>query len=474
MVKKFLNSLVLIMLLNFLVKPLWIFGIDMTVQNRVGPEAYGLYFGLLNLSFLINILLDLGIINFNNRQIAQHPEQIADRFGALASIKLVLAIFYAMVLFGVTFLLGYDAYAFKLVALLAVNQFLLSFILFLRSNISGLQLFRTDALLSVIDKLAMIGMVGWLLFSAVGQQWFSIEAFIISQTFAFLITVVIGWSVLYRRGAKFHWTFSVVSFKAVIRETWPYALLILLMGLHNKVDGVMLERLAGAKSAGIYAAAYRLIEAFTQVGFLFAVLLLPMFSRLISTREKVQPLLLAAFSIAITLAIGAIVPGVVFSYELMALFYVHEIFATAATFMWLVGGFAGYIMSYVFGSLLTANGSLRTLNRIAAIGLSINVVMNLVLIPTFGTIGAAITTLITQLLTALAQLYVCNKRFPLGFSPQLYFQLFGTIALTVITALLLKWVADFGVVSALLAAGSALIWAWITGLVNPKKISALS
>ena len=52
MQKKFLSSLGLLVLLNLIVKPLFILGIDAEVQNRVGQEDYGLYFGLLNLSFI--------------------------------------------------------------------------------------------------------------------------------------------------------------------------------------------------------------------------------------------------------------------------------------------------------------------------------------------------------------------------------------------------------------------------------------
>ena len=57
---------------DFLIKPFWIFGIDRTVQNMIGTEQYGLYYALFNFSFLFNIFLDLGITNFNNRNISQN------------------------------------------------------------------------------------------------------------------------------------------------------------------------------------------------------------------------------------------------------------------------------------------------------------------------------------------------------------------------------------------------------------------
>ncbi|MBL0043910.1 MAG: oligosaccharide flippase family protein [Flavobacteriales bacterium] len=68
----FVTNLALVLVLNLLVKPFYILGIDAQVQVRVGTEAYGSYAALLSLSFLLNILLDFGITNWNTRHIAQN------------------------------------------------------------------------------------------------------------------------------------------------------------------------------------------------------------------------------------------------------------------------------------------------------------------------------------------------------------------------------------------------------------------
>ena len=61
MQRKFLTNITLLLFLNFLVKPFWIFGIDRTIQNIVGAGEYGWYSSLLNFTFLFNILLDFWI-----------------------------------------------------------------------------------------------------------------------------------------------------------------------------------------------------------------------------------------------------------------------------------------------------------------------------------------------------------------------------------------------------------------------------
>jgi len=163
MQKKFLTNLGLIIFLNLIVKPFWVIGIDANVQNAVGAEEYGFYFTILNFSFLFNILLDLGITNFNNRNIAQSNHLLNKHFSGIVFLKVFLLLLYLIVTFSIGFFIGYDSSQFKMLIWIGFNQFLLSFLLYLRSNISGLLLFRTDSFLSILDRSLMIIFISILL-----------------------------------------------------------------------------------------------------------------------------------------------------------------------------------------------------------------------------------------------------------------------------------------------------------------------
>ena len=103
MQRTFIFNLALIILLNLIIKPFYIFGIDAEVQNQVGTKAYGLYFSLLNLTFLFNILLDFGIANYTSRTIAQYPNLVGSYFSKLFSIKILLFIAYIISVLTVAF-----------------------------------------------------------------------------------------------------------------------------------------------------------------------------------------------------------------------------------------------------------------------------------------------------------------------------------------------------------------------------------
>ena len=156
MQKKFLTNLGLLLFLNLLVKPFWVLGIDRSVQNAVGAEDFGFYFSILNFSFLFNILLDFGVTNFNNRNIAQNNQLLNKHFSGILILKLLLGIVYFIVTFAIGFIIGYNSAQFQMLTWIAFNQFLLMFILYLRSNISGLLMFKTDSVVSVLDRLLMI------------------------------------------------------------------------------------------------------------------------------------------------------------------------------------------------------------------------------------------------------------------------------------------------------------------------------
>ena len=74
-----------------------------------------------------------------------------------------------------------------------------------------------------------------------------------------------------------------------------------------------------------------------------------------------------------------------------------------------MGSFFCLSTTYIFGTLLTANGSLKQLNLVAGAGVVINILLNLIVIPRFYAVGAACTSLCVQAVTAFLQ-YLLAKR----------------------------------------------------------------
>ncbi len=413
MQRKFLSNLAFLLFLNLLVKPFWIFGIDRAVQNEVGAEVYGSYFALFNFAFILNVFLDLGISNFNNRNVSQHEHLLGKYFPRIVALRLLLAVGYMVICISAGLTLGYSHHQMLMLMLLCFNQFLLSSILFFRSNIAGLQLFKIDSLVSVMDRLLMILTCGWILFFAQRSVPFQIEWFVYLQTFAYAVTALFALAVVLRHGGSFTFKWNPVMLILVLKQSLPFALLILLMSIYGRVDSVLIERMLpdGKEQTGIYAQAFRLLDASNMIAYLFAVLLLPMFSRMLKLKEDVRPLVNMASKLIL---IPAFTLGVICWYyatDLMAVLYDKHTVESGRILSLLMFSLIPMAGAYIIGTLLTANGSLKQLNIIALIGVTSSLTVNLILIPKLGAYGAAITCLTTQLIAFSLQLIVAVRLF---------------------------------------------------------------
>lgn len=415
MQKKLFSGLFLVILLNVLVKPFYIFGIDAQVQNQVSTEDYGLYFTLLNLSFLFNVVLDVGINNYNTRNIAQHPQLLSRYLGSIISLRSLLGLIYLVITLSVGFTLGFSEFAIHLLFLLAINQFFAGFIFYFRSNFAGMHLFKTDAIFSVLDRLILIGCCLILLYSSVFETEITISYFVYAQTFAYALSALIAFMyTLYLKPTRLKVN-RLLSF-AILKQSAPYALLILLMMLYNRTDVIMIDLLLeeGKTQAGVYAQGFRLLDAVTIFALLFAGVLLPSFSRLIKQKESVESVLKTAAQLLISVSLLVACLGFVYSKEIMELIYVKDTALSWRSFQWIIFSFLPISITYIFGTLLTANGSLKVLNYMAFGGLLLNLFLNFFMIPVLQSEGAALATFLTQIITAIAQLFLAVSIFKLS------------------------------------------------------------
>jgi len=411
--RKFVTNLALVLFLNLLIKPFWILGVDRTVQNVVGAEEYGFYFALLNFSLILNIILDLGITNFNNRNIAQHSHLLNKYFSNIITIRLLLGVFYAVISLILAWLWNYQWNQIKLLLFLVFNQFLASFIMYLRSNLAGLHLFKTDSIISVLDRTLMIIICSLLLWGHIIDEPFKIKWFVFAQTAAYLITALIAFLLVLWRSGRIKFRFDRRFTMAILKKSYPFAILTLLMAFYNRVDSVMLERMLedGNRQAGIYAQAFRILDAASMFALLFAGLLLPIFSKMLKQKEAIGQLTQLSFILISVPSVIVSITCAFYSKEIMELMYQSHIDSSATIFAILMIGFIFISITYIFGTLLTANGSLRALNIMALSGMIINVVMNFILIPRFQALGSAISSLTTQSITAIIQVVIAFKIF---------------------------------------------------------------
>jgi len=404
-VKTFGVNIILLLLINILIKPFYLFGIDRTVQNEVGAESYGLFTVFFNFIFLFQIFADLGLQNFSHQWISRQRGSVRSLLARGFPTKWLLTLVFLPLVFLAGWVSGYLREAPLLYLLLVFNLLLNSWLVYLRTVVSGLGYYKTDSVFSSLDKLLMIFIVGWLLWSASSPS-ISIMNFAIAQTVSFSLAVSVV-AIWVRNKIKLGRSrFSIKNIRVIFRKALPYALIVFLMTLFTRLDLIMIEWLLedGYYQSGAYAAGFRLLDAANIVGFLVAGLLLPMFSN--ASRENTPPAELARAGWFFLMAVSIPLSSLCFWYADEITFGLY----TEATPAWshilsiLMLTFIVRSSDYVMGSLLTAYERLRFLNICYLSGVVLNISLNLVMIPLFDAVGAAYTTLFTQ--SAMAILFM--------------------------------------------------------------------
>ncbi len=396
----FLVNIVLLVFINVLVKPAYIFAVEIPVQNLVGNDAYGLYFAILNLAYIFQLVSDLGLQNFTYTELPTNRGLVSKYVSNISVARLGLGLLFFAIVTLVGFMLGYVQRDPWLFGMITVNVLLISSLQYIRSNISGLGLYFFDSLLSSADKFLMLVLI--IFFFYMGDKTaFSIHTFVEIQMASLFVVILVGVLILGRR-----MRFTRVSWDAIrryVRQAIPHGILIGLMFLYTRVDALMIESMLtdGDREAGLYASAYRLYDAANMLTFLFVTLLLPMFSEAKSDRNRANMLYYSSMNMIIGLAIIVSVPLIFYRSSVMHALYVDVTEGSELSLAILLAAFIWKSVLFVSSALLTSAKRFLALGLVFSISILINVGVNYVCIPKLGIIGASWATLASQVFVAI-------------------------------------------------------------------------
>ncbi len=437
----FVKNILFVIAVNVLVKTVWALLIDRTVQNKVVGGQYGTYQALLSLSIIFQIVLDFGITSYNSRTIAQNPEKLPTLFPSMLSARLVLMGAYIILAYAWAMILGYTGRELLLLLGILLFQSLNSLLSFIRSNIAALHRFKTDGVLSITDRLLAIIICSVLLLYPATANNFKIEWFVMTQVASYLVTAIAAYLVLRRiSGVKLQFILHAPTILGIIKQSLPYALLIFQMSVYNRADAMMIERMCvnGKMQADIWASAFRLLDMANMFGLMFATMLLPLYGRMLSNKQDVQPIVKLCGNLMLPLSFVVAIAGIIFSNDIMHLLYKGAKTSNAQeyriVFSWLMASFPAWCLMYIYSTLLTANGNLKALNFIAFGGVAFNLLVNFYLIPRYEAVGGAITSFLTQTLLSLAFAIACAHILKLRTNIKWILSLLGYLAFAIVLA----------------------------------------
>lgn len=428
MYKTFFKNQLWLQALNWLIKPLWIFAIERSVQLRLGDEWYGKYFVIFNLGLLFAVLLDAGLNNYISREISAAGRLIHKK--RILGLRLILGALYVLLVY----LAGWNQKLdIKLLTLVAVNQILASISLMFRAILQGRHRFISDSILSVMDRFVALILCSIFLniYSQEFTAQFGIILFLTAQFFGYLMAVIAGLILVKSSDhaappTDFSANLSLENetLKQWIQKVGWFVVMAFAMSVFTRIDALMIRRFSvegfttylkpiseGYYQAGIYAQSYRLLDAALIFSTLLSTQLLPLFSRKLANNESVKSILSLSSIIVISLGLLTSVVAIFGGNWILNLIYktgysnTQELNYAAKIFAVLMSSFLPMALIHVFGTFVTALGKMKWLAMMAMACMVLNVALNYAFVPKLGALGAAWGCFITQFVFALGCIF---------------------------------------------------------------------
>ncbi len=265
---------------------------------------------------------------------------------------------------------------------------------------------------------------------------------------------------------------SVPAVSTLLRDAWPLGLLLVCWLIVFRADSLLLSFLRPPEDLGWYALPYKVLESLLFFPAMVGGLLFPVLSRTAAGHEHRR-----AFTAALTAATGV--------FLLLAVPTVAVLFLLAP---WVIAALGGpafapsvpvlRILSVALGALFFGNlygnsaialGAQRPLLVLAACLAVLNISVNLLVIPRYAFLGAAWTTLATEVLSAAGAAFLVSRRAPGSVFARQHWHTLRAAGVLVVGALLP--LPLWGRVGAALAAyGGAL---WVLGVLTPGRVREL-
>lgn len=378
--------------------------INIWIARYLGPEQFGLLNYALAFVSLFGAIATLGLDSIVVRELVRHPHQDAHLLGSAFSLKAIGGILAGLLAFGTIVLRNDNPAIHSLVTIIAFSMLFQAFDTvdyWFQSKVQSK--YTVIALDSVFLVMAPIKLV---------LIWFQAPLII----FAWLVVAELALNALSRvivyswQGKTiWRWRIQLSHALRLLQVSWPLALSSLAVLIYMKIDQTMLGDLIGPEAVGIYSAATRLSELWYVVPSVILPSIFPSIVALRSTdqqryNQRLQWLfnIMVKGAVFVAIAVSLIsglairlIFGEAFQ-EAGPILAVH-IWAALFVFLGLVQHAWDVSEGYTFFSMM------RTFA-----GAICNVVCNLILIPLYGGMGAAIATLLSYACSA----FLMNSVFP--------------------------------------------------------------
>lgn len=393
---------------KYLANTVWVFGerilrilsaliVGVWVTRYLGPNDFGIFTYAQSFVAIFLSFSTLGLNKILVRELVSTPDDENRLLGTTFVLQTVGSIILFLFLIIGIFLSDNDSLTNTIIVLFASVTFLQSF--------GVIDLYFQSIVKSKLT--VFISVTSLIITSLIKITLILVNAPLI----AFVLTVVfdgiyfaVGLIFLYSRQQKsvLGWKFSKSLAISLLKDSWPLILSGIFVSIYMKVDQVMIKELMDSNAVGLYSAAARLSEAWY---FIPGVISASLYPAIVNAKKRSEGLyyqrLQRLYDMLVVISFSIALPMTFLSDWLVHLLYGPEfIYSGKVLSIHIWAGLFVFLGVARGGWIVTENLQRYTAVYLGA-GMLANIVLNIILIPDMGILGAAYATLFSQMTSVL-------------------------------------------------------------------------
>ncbi len=364
----------------------------MVLTRYLGASGYGDYATILTYLGFAGIVVDMGFYTITVREISKPNANISQIVGNVLGLRTFLSVLLFGGAIGVVFLLPYSIIIKVGVAIAALGY------LFISLRQIGVSVFQAKLRMDrnvVIDVLTrFLDLVFIFILMKLGCGiWAVMGALVVANGITFLLCLILA-----KRFTTIHFRFEKEIWKRLFLEAVPMAIALVLIKIYFQIDVILLSFLKGSYDVGIYSAAYKVLEVLITVPAMFVGSVLPSltFHAVQRNFDRIKRLFQRSFDALILMGLPITVGGMILARPLMNLVAGKQFAGSDQVLFWILVAMSFIFVSNLMGSVMVAFHRQQRLIWQGALGVVVNIGLNLILIPRYSYLGAAIATVITE------------------------------------------------------------------------------
>ena len=383
------------LLVSQVVSYIFTFFITMYAARYFEANLFGIWAIALSITGILGIFTDMGLSTLMVREVSRNLSLSNRYISNILFIKVILSILTFILTVAIINLVGYPQIVKNVIYIITASVIIGSFSGVLNAvfqiNEKMEYISLNTIFSSVITILGTAVMIHFNL-SIIFFAFINITATILASVYIFI-----------RYVQKFPLPSLKIDFsfwKPTLKESWPFGITALSGMLYNYIDSVMLSLTQGAEVVGWYSAAYRLMLILLFIPNAVNMAIFPVMSQFYtSSRDSLQLMNEKYFKYMVILGVPVGSGTTILADKIILLIfgpgYVPSIIALQILIWTIILTFAGA----PFVQLLQSVDKQLVITKISVMSATINIILNLVLIPTFSYIGASFSTLIAAMIS---------------------------------------------------------------------------